>query len=103
RRRHTRWPRDWSSDVCSSDLRRALPGDLDRRPQRPGAAVRTLRAGALKLHHAVQPPSTWSTWPVTSDAPGDARNTTAAATSLTSDRKSTRLNSSHVAISYAVF
>src|SRR5215510_9036137 len=27
RRRHTRWPRDWSSDVCSSDLpwRRARP------------------------------------------------------------------------------
>src|SRR5207253_7223588 len=25
RRRHTRWPRDWSSDVCSSDL-----GDLGR-------------------------------------------------------------------------
>src|SRR5690625_5634691 len=24
RRRHTRWPRDWSSDVCSSDL---PPGD----------------------------------------------------------------------------
>src|SRR6266508_4820315 len=24
RRRHTRWPRDWSSDVCSSDLLRAL-------------------------------------------------------------------------------
>src|SRR5690625_5500034 len=22
RRRHTRWPRDWSSDVCSSDLKR---------------------------------------------------------------------------------
>src|SRR5690625_7867833 len=22
RRRHTRWPRDWSSDVCSSDLER---------------------------------------------------------------------------------
>src|SRR5439155_4959014 len=21
RRRHTRWPRDWSSEVCSSDLR----------------------------------------------------------------------------------
>src|SRR5690625_7818277 len=28
RRRHTRWPRDWSSDVCSSDLARAL-GALD--------------------------------------------------------------------------
>src|SRR5690625_6822239 len=27
RRLHTRWPRDWSSDVCSSDLgrRRLLP------------------------------------------------------------------------------
>src|SRR5439155_16031723 len=28
RRRHTRWPRDWSSDVCSSDLQthhNALP------------------------------------------------------------------------------
>src|SRR6266508_1711219 len=24
RRRHTRWPRDWSSDVCSSDLSQAL-------------------------------------------------------------------------------
>src|SRR5439155_12702872 len=26
RRRHTRWPRDWSSDVCSSDL--ILPAAL---------------------------------------------------------------------------
>src|SRR5207253_7886717 len=32
RRRHTRWPRDWSSDVCSSDLMameitsRSVPG-----------------------------------------------------------------------------
>src|SRR5690625_5928190 len=25
RRRHTRWPRDWSSDVCSSDLFRESP------------------------------------------------------------------------------
>src|SRR5690625_3732715 len=24
RRRHTRWPRDWSSDVCSSDLEKIL-------------------------------------------------------------------------------
>src|SRR5207253_4149299 len=31
RRRHTRWPRDWSSDVCSSDLL-ALAGQLG--PQR---------------------------------------------------------------------
>src|SRR5439155_18796565 len=26
RRRHTRWPRDWSSDVCSSDLDRIEVG-----------------------------------------------------------------------------
>src|SRR5439155_6399388 len=26
RRRHTRWPRDWSSDVCSSDLYRSGNG-----------------------------------------------------------------------------
>src|SRR5690625_2316382 len=24
RRRHTIWPRDWSSDVCSSDLKNSL-------------------------------------------------------------------------------
>src|SRR5207253_6140331 len=31
RRRHTRWPRDWSSDVCSSDLEpgAATAGSLD--------------------------------------------------------------------------
>src|SRR5215208_7803497 len=27
RRRHTRWPRDWSSDVCSSDLEVLARGD----------------------------------------------------------------------------
>src|SRR6266508_5209284 len=37
RRRHTRWPRDWSSDVCSSDL---VPGsgDVDVDPGQAGAA-----------------------------------------------------------------
>src|SRR5690625_2521597 len=28
RRRHTRWPRDWSSDVCSSDLNIAIEAQL---------------------------------------------------------------------------
>src|SRR5207253_7524712 len=28
RRRHTRWPRDWSSDVCSSDLGTGGPSGL---------------------------------------------------------------------------
>src|SRR5207253_8694694 len=27
RRRHTRWPRDWSSDVCSSDLEAGSSAD----------------------------------------------------------------------------
>src|SRR5207253_4871577 len=40
RRRHTRWPRDWSSEVCSSDL---AAGPLsDGRPaaaQPPGGAA----------------------------------------------------------------
>src|SRR5690625_4435123 len=29
RRRHTRWPRDWSSDVCSSDLIGSLGAVMD--------------------------------------------------------------------------
>src|SRR3712207_7004310 len=39
RRRHTRYWRDWSSDVCSSDLGRRLPG-VDR----GGPAARRSRA-----------------------------------------------------------
>src|SRR5207253_7420155 len=31
--RHTRWPRDWSSDVCSSDLSSATFGANDEREQ----------------------------------------------------------------------
>src|SRR5215208_991682 len=30
RRRHTRWPRDWSSDVCSSDLPIYDPGEQNQ-------------------------------------------------------------------------
>src|SRR5699024_11608089 len=85
RRRHTRSKRDWSSDVCSSDLVRAravcvvssqirlqdrfIPGHLRRLPRRDCLPE--------VEHHD----------PVT----------------RIEDRKSTRLNSSHVSISYAVF
>src|SRR5439155_6129843 len=51
RRRHTRWPRDWSSDVCSSDL--GMPTTLlDRRSHavayhyRAAAARRAVRGRA---------------------------------------------------------
>src|SRR2546429_395279 len=46
RRRHTRCSRDWSSDVCSSDLRADQGADC--RPNRwPGAAHGTRRRGVL--------------------------------------------------------
>src|SRR5690625_2436608 len=54
RRRHTRWPRDWSSDVCSSDLtgreaRKDLIGKLRRKEMVTVAALRgisfTARSG----------------------------------------------------------
>src|SRR5437870_10751018 len=44
RRRHTRWPRDWSSDVCSSDLNATRMG---------GGAVQLsgkVPLGARELH-----------------------------------------------------
>src|SRR5437660_3478188 len=37
RRRHTRWPRDWSSDVCSSDL--DLQGEYETDPAQTGGVV----------------------------------------------------------------
>src|SRR2546421_5987617 len=71
RRRHTISDRDWSSDVCSSDLSGAAhAGDLQRdRFQHGEVRIQVARVGAI----------------------GKA------------DRKSTRLNSSHDQISYAVF
>src|SRR5437870_10481966 len=69
RRRHTRWPRDWSSDVCSSDLFR-------------GKTIhKYCHFFLFESKHGEPVPQTEEGI----------------------DRKSTRLNSSHVAISYAVF
>src|SRR5207253_5151775 len=59
RRLHTRWPRDWSSDVCSSDLVVSSPGEprremllrevpllaLGRRPDEVEAGRDRLRVG----------------------------------------------------------
>src|SRR5579884_169516 len=51
RRRHTRWPRDWSSDVCSSDLPRRLPeedeGDRHRDERRSAEDHRHARGSRL--------------------------------------------------------
>src|SRR5439155_11494764 len=46
RRRHTRWPRDWSSDVCSSDLRCA-----STTPPPPKLTVRVTLRGNVSTAH----------------------------------------------------
>src|SRR5256885_3900921 len=100
RRRHTRLQGDWSSDVCSSDLCGgstlfALPTTTDpvqalvKRTWEPTLSV----TGAEGL-------------PALQDAGNVLRPYTAFKLSLRLpplDRKSTRLNSSHLVISYAVF
>src|SRR5207253_5890253 len=40
RRRHTRWPRDWSSDVCSSDLPMITVADMATALRDAGIAER---------------------------------------------------------------
>src|SRR5690625_6257283 len=89
RRRHTRWPRDWSSDVCSSDLAARTTSDL--------------WAGSHLLSRL-----SWEAMrPLCEQLGPDAilfpRLRGIPQVDLWLDRKSTRLNSSHVAISYAVF
>src|SRR2546430_9227768 len=74
RRRHTRFDCDWSSDVCSSDLKAPLEGWV--------AVIRP--ANVL--------------FEVDGITEAEARESMRLA-----DRKSTRLNSSHSQISYAVF
>src|SRR5690554_7195962 len=79
RRRHTRCGRDWSSDVCSSDL--GNQGRLDVWPWRRRYEIRPF-GQPIRLEGSTK------YW-----APARRQR----------DRKSTRLNSSHVRISYAVF
>src|SRR5690625_6209886 len=68
RRRHTRWPRDWSSDVCSSDLLVGLVLQLDQAQElvvRPGVGIEaavereqfahgqgTMEVALLQLHRS---------------------------------------------------
>src|SRR5690606_39717107 len=52
RRRHTRFSRDWSSDVCSSDLQ-AWNGDRSgyRTAQRSGVEHRLMPTLEIRCHH----------------------------------------------------
>src|SRR2546426_8413959 len=77
RRRHTRLQGDWSSDVCSSDLMRGLANDDESIGNAKKIGTHVITAETIHL-----------------EGIGKV---------LSQDRKSTRLNSSHLVISYAVF
>src|SRR5256885_9715851 len=82
RRRHTRLQGDWSSDVCSSDLAPKLSFASSTAP----AACRRFTTAASSLGTRFR----YGSAPYVVGIPAV-------------DRKSTRLNSSHLVISYAVF
>src|SRR5690348_17383446 len=91
RRRHTRWTGDWSSDVCSSDL--SLSGQ-----QFPAVTVPFGRnTGLSAATFSIVVPGRGPSSALTTDPSGNVTGV------ISRDRKSTRLNSSHPSISYAVF
>src|SRR2546426_2331281 len=94
RRRHTRLQGDWSSDVCSSDLRRTGYVARAAGPRRGRAGSADQLGDATRRAPALLP------------APLEyARGLCGRERRLVreADGKSTRLNSSHLVISYAVF
>src|SRR5256885_8496832 len=119
RRRHTRLQGDWSSDVCSSDLRlllvahhlvvdgvswRILLEDLRSayasrlqglEPARVHKTASYQRWSQALQAHAAQCGGELAFWQALAQVP--------AGLPCARDRKSTRLNSSHLVISYAVF
>src|SRR5437879_7749014 len=103
RRRHTRYIGDWSSDVCSSDLKWDKQGvRLERIDWTRG------EGGRLTSHRAL--PDGLEFFVRVEPAADGVRmelrlknGTDRKLSGLSADRKSTRLNSSHRCISYAVF
>src|SRR3712207_7903323 len=92
RRRHTRYWRDWSSDVCSSDLRNCrLFIKSNSEPIKPCLNYH------IKL--CMAPCAGY----VSKDEYGKIIKKIIDLLNGKEDRKSTRLNSSHANISYAVF
>src|SRR2546430_12637474 len=87
RRRHTRFDCDWSSDVCSSDLDEACP------------AHHLQWIGVTKAKPGADPLAC----PNRGRGQGQCEQAVAEPVQRLVDRKSTRLNSSHSQISYAVF
>src|SRR2546430_4028607 len=92
RRRHTRFDCDWSSDVCSSDLGDNAQRKIDPEDTRPESCrvVVMFIAGSQRFGLQVDQEQRKSHRQLRKDV-------------MKRDRKSTRLNSSHSQISYAVF
>src|SRR5256885_11510446 len=105
RRRHTRLQGDWSSDVCSSDLRPSL--SLHTVPLSLLDCMRVIFAGTpefarVALERLLAAGFTVPLVLTQPDRPA-GRGMKLQASPVKQDRKSTRLNSSHLVISYAVF
>src|SRR5207249_8251987 len=102
-RRHTRSKRDWSSDVCSSDLgcvserRRSVASG---NPPSVGAERRSIRSWKSRgMEENLPTKDGFQNYPRL----GPQGRTLEPPRSIAGrDRKSTRLNSSHVSSSYAV-
>src|SRR5690606_39624720 len=97
RRRHTRFSRDWSSDVCSSDLRKYRAAQIAP----TWSSVWVSGAGVGDSTSGGSGASEVGCSEVGSSVVGSA-GVVGSAVGPSPDRKSTRLNSSHVKISYAV-
>src|SRR5690606_39517115 len=57
RRRHTRFSRDWSSDVCSSDLHRNAAADLRPQSEAVPAQSGTAGEGSPRMSEVWTPPA----------------------------------------------
>src|SRR5699024_12000282 len=104
-RRHTRSKRDWSSDVCSSDLERLRLEAYRNLAQASDTAAVEAAVEELQDRYGELPEAAQNLVAV-ANFRNTAREYGVHEVMLMGknikDRKSTRLNSSHVSISYAV-
>src|SRR2546429_3932829 len=100
RRRHTRCSRDWSSDVCSSDLvgyvkLRQEQADLRKQGKYMGIGISTYGEICAIGPSPATPAGGWESATVKIEPSGKITILTGACPHGQGDRKSTRLNSSH--------
>src|SRR5690554_6960592 len=113
RRRHTRCGRDWSSDVCSSDLEAAIENAIylaynlnlsEQQIRITADHIQLDKVKAVVNHSNTIRKSDTKTNNLLDRYEAAAIHVLEKGLNVNGkDRKSTRLNSSHVRISYAVF